>query len=79
MQSKLHSTNDSKSASCRFSSCERGAVHIIGGLFVLFSVYTTWRIFAEGYMLSNEVQAQQKRMEMLELKLQILEYRASAR
>ena len=73
MKSTIRSTQSS-----RFTSCERGAVHILGGLFVYFSVYTTWRIFAEGYMLSHEVEEQSKRVEMLELKLQVLEYRASA-
>ncbi len=57
---------------------ERGAVHIVGPLFLLLSVYSTYMMFEEHYRaesLTDFVRYQKKQIDNLELRMQILELR----
>lgn len=57
---------------------ERGAIHILGGLFALVSIYSTYLLVQEQIRsehLSDYVQYQKKQLDGLELRMQILEFR----
>lgn len=57
---------------------EKGAVHILGPLLVVASIYSTYLMFkqeARAESLSRYVQYQKNQMDSLELRMQILELR----
>ena len=57
---------------------ERGAIHLLGGLFALVSIYSTYLLVQEQIRaenLSDYVQYQKKQLDGLELRMQILEFR----
>ena len=57
---------------------EKGALHILGGLFALVSIYSTYLLFKEqlrSETLSSYVDYQKKQLDGLELRMQLLEFR----
>ena len=57
---------------------EHGAGHIMGMILLLVSIYSTILMFQQGFeskQLVETVIAQKKKIEMMELKLQVLELR----
>ena len=57
---------------------EKGAIHILGPMFLMLSVYSTYLMFEEHFRaerLSNYVEYQKKQIDSLELRMQILELR----
>lgn len=58
---------------------ERGATHIVALFLVLTSIYSTYLLIKQGVeagQLAEHVVTQQKKIEMLELKLQVLSLKA---
>ena len=57
---------------------ERGASHFIGMILLLTSIYSTILMFQQGFesnQLAQTVVQQKKKIDMMELKLQVLELR----